>query len=170
LQDIVPTALAHLTVLLLAATKWMLAAFLELSGDNRVWASALRLWLGGMGGVVLYTFLGRWLFGLWQRVNQAPAVGASGETRKVRFSRLKRFIIRVRQAHGLAGIAVLTPIVLTVPIGTVAANLLEPRRGRVLVYMSLAFGFWTLFLCLLDFGFQWNLGPWFKSVLRMHGG
>ncbi len=157
--------IATLTVLLLAATKWMLAVFLELSGGNRFWASALTLWSGGMAGVLFYTFLGRWTFRLlrsWSR----PNTPVPDRPEKVHFNRVKRLIVRVRQRHGLLGIAVLTPVFLTVPIGTVAANIIEPRKSTVLVYMALAFAVWTLLFCQLDHWLQFNIGEWYKEILH----
>lgn len=149
----------------------MMAVFVELAGANRFWASAFRLWGGGMMGVLFYTYFGRWTFSMWRRYgfpyrSERKQIERSGQSGKVRFNRMKRLIVRVRQRHGLLGIAALTPIFLTVPIGTFAANLIEPKKSRVLLFMAIAFALWTAVFCLLDNGFDWNLGHVFRSALH----
>jgi hypothetical protein len=135
------------TILLLAATKWMMAAMLVIALDMNFFWSLLLLWGGGMTGVLIYTYLGAMLFSIWRSAFPVP-------DRRHRINRFKRFIVMVRQRHGLMGIAFLTPIVLTVPGGTIAAAIIEPRRPRMLLYLAIAFAFWALVMC----GFSYVVG------------
>lgn len=148
----------YLPILLLAASKWMMAVFLVLAGQRfGFWTALALLWGGGMAGVLLYTYLGEFVFRWWRRAFPVPEG-------KVRVTRLKRFIVRVRRRHGLAGIAAVTPILLTVPIGTVAAHILEPDRRKVLVAMALSFGLWALAFAALDGLFDGPLGAGIRAL------
>jgi len=148
--------LQSLTVLFFLATKWLLGVLFILGSDLGFWPSVFWCAGGGMLGVVFYTYLGQLFYRVWRRFRPV----ADG---RVRFTRLKRVIVWVRRRHGLTGIAVLTPILLTVPIGTFAANLLEPNKTLVLGYMAAAFLFWSLGLAGLDAWLQLDLLAWLRS-------
>ena len=141
------------SILLLAATKWMMAAMLVIAVDIGFLWSLMLLWGGGMAGVLAYTYLGAMLFSIWRSAFPGPV-------RQNRINRFKRFIVIVRQRHGLLGIAFLTPIVLTVPGGTLIASIVEPRRPRMLLYLALSFAFWSVVISSIsylvgDLGIGW---------------
>jgi hypothetical protein len=96
-----------------------------------------------MLGVVVYTYLGKLFYRVWRKFNPAP-------DDKVRFTRLKRIVVIVRRRQGLVGIALLTPVLLTVPVGTFAANIIEPDKRLVLGYMAASFFLWSVGLVALD--------------------
>ncbi len=128
------------SIFLFTATKWLIGVFLILGGDRGFWMSMALCVGGGMSGVLVYTYLGRLFYTLWRKIRPSP-------NGKIHFTRLKRIIVRVRKKHGLAGIAFLTPILLTVPIGTFAANIIEPRKKYVIIYMFISFLIWSALLC-----------------------
>jgi len=56
----------------------------------------------------------------------------------------RRSLVKVRSRYGLVGIAFLTPIILTVPIGTFLANSMTKDKRDVLIYMFISFSFWSV--------------------------
>jgi len=56
----------------------------------------------------------------------------------------RRSLVKVRSRYGLIGIAFLTPIILTVPIGTFLANSMTKDKRDVLIYMFISFSFWSV--------------------------
>ena len=135
--------LESITILFFLATKWLIGVVLVLPGDRGLWTSVLWCSGGGMLGVVVYTYLGKLFYSVWRKFKPAP-------DDKVRFTRLKRIVVIVRRRHGLLGIALLTPILLTVPVGTFAANIIEPDKRLVLGYMAASFFLWSVGLVALD--------------------
>lgn len=135
---------------LVLATKWFAGCALVVGMDLNFYQSVLIAWSGGMIGVAIYTYLGHWTGGLWR--------GERYQSRlKTRISRLRRIVVLIRQRQGLLGIAFFTPILLTVPIGTFSAMVIETRKSRVMLYMGVAFAFWSVTFCALDarFGIDW---------------
>jgi len=148
--------LQSVTILFFLATKWLIGVVLVLPGDRGFWTSVTWCAGGGMLGVVLYTYLGQLFYRIWRRFHPLPKG-------RVRFTRLKRIIVLVRQRQGLAGIALLTPVLLTVPVGTFAANIIEPDKRLVLSYMAIAFFLWSVGLVGLDSWLNLDLFEWLRS-------
>lgn len=63
--------------------------------------------------------------------------------RKV-FTRRNRRIVRIWKKYGLTGIAIITPVILSIPIGTIIANSLESDKKKILIYMLFSVLFWSM--------------------------
>lgn len=125
--------------------------------------------IGGMLGVVIFSYLSKpffvlehWLFRKfrkWRRkkdIFTKPKVDLEGnfevtyeyveahsEKRRI-FTKRNRRIILIWKKYGLTGIAIITPILLSIPIGTIIANSLESRKSKILLYMFLSILFWSV--------------------------
>ena len=81
------------------------------------------LWvnLGGMLGVFFFGYLSKKIIRLWNRLFK-PKVRTLKEEYKKRkhkkvFTRKNRRIVKIKQNYGLLGIAVTTPVLLSIPVG-----------------------------------------------------
>ena len=97
--------------------------------------TAICTTIGMMLSVVLITYAGTALLALWQRYRTEPPK---------RFTRRTRLAIRIWRRSGLAGIALLTPIILTPIGGTVLAVSFGVKRGLILLYMLVSAVFWAV--------------------------
>ena len=80
------------------------------------------LWtnVGGILGIYFFAFLSDKLIAWWNRnIRKSSTKGSSDESgdKKV-FTKRNRRIVRIKQKYGLIGIALSTPIVLSIPLGT----------------------------------------------------
>jgi hypothetical protein len=113
---------------------------------------------GGITGVVIFFFLSRWLLLLYAKyfvfyihrlkkniyyiLNiEVPAVIPAR-----RFTRRNRFIIKIVRKYGLTGIVVLTPVLLSIPLGTFLATRYYASNRYLLVYLISSVLFWSLLL------------------------
>mgnify|MGYP000123001593 CR=1 FL=1 len=129
---------------LMAGFKYMVAVFMAIGYGWSIWYSISFSVLGGMMGVLIYIFFGGLIKRLVRQFIPQLSRGSNLERRRV-------LIERVKGVAGLAGIALLTPVLLTVPIGTLSAVGLGYPWPRILVYMFVAFSFWSfLFFGLYD--------------------
>jgi hypothetical protein len=73
--------------------------------------------------------------------------------RKKIFTKMNRRIIHVKQRFGLAGIAFITPPILSTPLGAFLAERFFKDKKKIILYLSVATLFWglTLYLILLVF-------------------
>lgn len=129
---------------------------------------------GGMAGVIIisyYTpkmvFLWNWMRNLWKEINtpqkkkeifsQPDAdVGSplevhyelvSGYKRDSKiFTRNSRRMVKVWQKWGLMGLALITPVTISIPVGTFIATRFVSNKKKVLLYMFLSVLFWSVLL------------------------
>lgn len=92
--------------------------------------------IGGLLGVLFFIFLSQSLQHFWRYLfpNRKP---------KRKFSRMSRFVVKVKQRFGLAGIAFITPWILTVPVGTMISCGLYPNKTRVFTAHALSVVMWS---------------------------
>jgi hypothetical protein len=76
--------------------------------------------------------------------------------RKV-FTPSNRRLVAIWQKYGLFGVALLTPPLLTPPIGTLLASGFGERRRRIMVYMFVSSLIWGLILCYASYGLKEEL-------------
>ena len=124
--------------------------------------------IGGMLGVFIFTFFSRQLLKFWhfmklkirsvfkkKEIFSEPVADveanleihyeyvASSAPKKV-FTKRNRKLVRIWRKYGLFGIALLTPVFLSIPIGTIIANALVDNRKKIIIYMFFSVLFWSL--------------------------
>jgi hypothetical protein len=62
------------------------------------------------------------------------------------FSKKSRMIVRLKLKYGLVGIAFLTPILLSVPVGTFIATKLSHNKLKIFAYVAIAIFVWSVAL------------------------
>ena len=95
--------------------------------------------VGGMLGVVFFSKFNIWIIGLWSRFFP------STKNKKI-FSRRNRLVIKVWRKYGLFGIAFLTPILLSIPIGTFIAVRYKESMKKIYLFMGCSVVFWSILL------------------------
>jgi hypothetical protein len=124
--------------------------------------------IGGMLGVIIFTFFSRHLFRFWHFVKMKfhkafkkkeifsdPVADVSEKLEihyeyisstpvKKIFTRRNRNVVKVWRKYGLFGIALLTPVLLSIPIGTILANSLVNNRRKIIIYMFFSLLLWSV--------------------------
>ena len=127
---------------------------------------------GGMLGVVFFMYFSEWLIMLWDRIRNAihqrkirrkqmfssPSVDVDtpleiqydyiSNTTKPRkiFTPRTRNIVRLWNKYGLIGLAILTPIAISIPVGTFFITKLERNKKKILLYLFISIVCWSLIL------------------------
>lgn len=90
--------------------------------------------LGMMSSVLIFTFLGEWMKRQWDiRIKKKRMV----------FSRKNRRIVRIWQKFGAAGVAFLTPLLLSPIGGTLVMTAFGVDRKRIIGYMLISSVWWS---------------------------
>lgn len=97
--------------------------------------TAICTTIGMMLSVIAVTYAGKGL----QRLIQGFR-----KTKPKRFTSRTRLAVRVWRRFGMAGIALLTPLVLTPIGGTILAVAFRVRSGLILLYMLISAAFWAV--------------------------
>jgi hypothetical protein len=128
--------------------------------------------LGGMLGVWVFLYLSKWILRIYRKIRawyfhvfknkqqpfsemvmdvDAPVsvkydyVLTNKQKKKVFTSRNRR-IIKIWQSYGLVGLAALTPIIFSIPVGTFIMTRFESNNKKILWYMLISITCWSLLL------------------------
>lgn len=97
----------------------------------------------GTFGVLLFTYLSKWLLAGWNWIKTKIGLRKNKRKRKI-FSKRNRTIVRLKAKYGLPGIALFTPILLSIPIGSFIAVRYYKNKKRVLLFLLSGVLFWSL--------------------------
>jgi len=127
----------------LAGILWALATDLD-------WATGLLVTgTGGIVGVVFYLFVFDFIVKYISKRTQHV---------KVKFNRWRRFMIFIKQKGGLFGIAALTPLLLSIPIGIALSLSLNADKKKILAVHLLSVIIWTFLIFIVKFGLGYDVG------------
>ena len=99
----------------------------------------------GITGVTIFMFFSDWLFKMWGafRIRFLPA--QNPKPHKI-FSKKSRLYVKIIRKYGLPGIALITPTIISIPVGTLLARRIFPDRKKVFFYLSVSVVLWSITL------------------------
>ena len=98
---------------------------------------------GGVGGSVLFTYVSSSLLKWWDRM-KAKYFKTHRHPRI--FTRSNRLVVKAKRRFGLYGVAFLTPVLLSYPVGVFIAERLYKEKKKVILAMAVSVIFWSLTL------------------------
>lgn len=141
------------TLLIAGATKFLFAPVIaECMGFN---FSRSFFWTttGGSIGILAFTFVGDWLILGWKKLvalikslflRQSPTDLL--RIRPKKFTRTNRFIVLIKKRFGLIGLALITPCIISIPIGTFVINRFYRSKLKILLTLFASLFVWSLLL------------------------
>jgi hypothetical protein len=147
-----------LIVFAVSSIKFFIAPALSFSMGLNFLQTLLSTTTGGITGVVIFFFLSRWLLILYARyfvfymhkikksIYGFLKLEVPLEIPARRFTKRNRLIIKVVRKYGLTGIVVLTPVILSIPIGTFLATRYYASNRYLLIYLISSVLFWSLLM------------------------
>ncbi|RIJ47447.1 hypothetical protein D1614_15180 [Maribellus luteus] len=151
-------ALKVLHIVILASVKYMLTLPYAMIIGMEYKYAILALLGGGIGGFLFFYYLSKRVLKGWRvllpQICQRVPVGikqrvqlfCSSKNKKPRkrFTRRKRFLVKIKTTYGLWGIIIATPFFLTIPVGAFLANKYYSRRKNIVFYMILSIVSWGM--------------------------
>lgn len=129
------------TVIILSCT-WKFAATFPVAIYAMKMSAAETLICTNAGGILgLFIFLNfsGYLLRVWDKFSPA----FNRKKRKV-FTSASRRLVRIKNKFGLAGIAILSPSILSIPVGAFLAAKYYGLRMRVWIFLAAGQVFWSL--------------------------
>jgi hypothetical protein len=128
--------------------------------------------MGGMIGVVIFMHISEWLVRMWDKFrnyyfrkkherNQlfSEPVADTSERIEIKyqyieshappkkiFTRRSRRMVKIWRRYGLLGLAALTPVLFSIPIGTFFMVRLEKNKNKIVLYMFVSITCWSLII------------------------
>lgn len=112
---------------------------------------------GGIGGTVFYTYLSAFLINWWEKFKHSRNLF---QNKKV-FTKSNRRLIRIKNRFGLTGIAILTPVILSIPLGAFLGERFFKKKSKVI----LAISFWVVIWSVVFYFIYYFFYDFFKGWL-----
>ncbi|MDI1235157.1 MAG: hypothetical protein PSX81_12820 [bacterium] len=123
-------------MVLLAAVKYLFAVLALLAHSSRVWyLDMLIVASGGTIGVLVFTYLGAIISTYLSKYHFF----------KFKFGKLKK-LLHIKNTYGLIGLALLSPILISIPVGCIISASFEHDKLKIMRYHLLAVVFWSVLL------------------------
>ncbi|MCE3260022.1 MAG: hypothetical protein K0S12_1663 [Bacteroidetes bacterium] len=111
---------------------------------------------GGIGGTIFYVYLSAALLKWWDNYKEKKQIFK----KKKIFTKGNRRIIRIKNRFGLQGIAILTPVLLSIPLGAFVAERFYKDKRKVITYISIWVVIWSVAFYFIYYLFYDNLKGW----------
>ncbi|HNR49785.1 MAG TPA: hypothetical protein PKN14_11115 [Bacteroidia bacterium] len=165
-----------LMVILISSVKFVVGpafAYYDDNFDFTFFEAVIYPVIGGMLGVFVFSFFSDQVAKLWTFIknNISKTVGKKNkpfsnptidtdqkikvnytyveskkENKPKIFTKRNRRIITLWRKYGLFGIAFITPVILSIPIGTIIASRLVSNRKKVFLFMFVSISFWSVLM------------------------
>lgn len=136
-----------LEVALIAGLKFALAPFeAERQGFNFREAFIVTT-LGGVFGIIAFTFIGDGIKYAWKKIKnlfKKPSE-RDGEPKK-KFTSSNKFVVRIKMKYGLIGLAITTPAIISIPVGSIVINHFYRKKMRNMTILIISLLAWSLLL------------------------
>jgi len=149
--------LKYLLILAVSSVKFLFAPPLSFEFGFTFLQTWLVTTLGGVAGVVFFFYLSKGILALYFRYLSGHISLSYAKIRTVVWNRYQlpvaatkiftyrnKSIVKIRRRYGLAGIIILTPVILSIPLGTFLALKYYSRQKNLLAYLSLSVIVWSL--------------------------
>jgi hypothetical protein len=130
--------LKWLTVIAWCAFKYVFGIITALLLGLSFLETLITTVVGGMIGVFIYLYLWELIVGVWQKY--FPPKPKHG----IKISNKRRMMVNLINKYEIYGVALLTPILLSVPVGVIISAMLEKNKWKIKLVMLASFVFWTL--------------------------
>lgn len=127
----------YIAVIATSSVKYLFGIFAAIGADLNFIETLVCTVSGGMIGVLVYLYL-------WDRILLIYHKFVPKKHITKPISKTKRRILRFVIRYELYGIVLLTPIILSVPVGTILAVTFEHNKWRIKRFMLIGFTIWTV--------------------------
>jgi len=146
-------------VILLSAVKFLFAPLLSFELGFNYLQTMFFTTIGGILGVLFFFFLYKIMISLYNKylsrhVKQFFSNFIRKKNKTVpeivkvkrKFTRKNKLLVMLKGKFGMIGIAILTPTILSIPLGTFLASKYYSGKKIILVYLSISVAFWSFIL------------------------
>lgn len=112
--------------------------------------------LGGFTGVTMFVFMSDRIVEAIRKRREERI--QRGEPHGRKFTRRNKVIVKAKMRFGLIGIAFLTPLLFSIPLGCFLAVRYFKNKRKIIAYMYLSVIFWSVSISSLKLLFHVNVG------------
>lgn len=128
-----------LVLLSVSATKFFFAPGISTSLGYNFAETLIITSSGGILGVIVFYYFGEFIFRLYDRFSRKLKRNRSPKV----FSRKNKLIVKVKSKWGLIGLAIITPVLLSIPVGSFIAARFFNTHQRTLATLIISVILWS---------------------------
>ncbi len=102
--------------------------------------------IAGCCGVIAFLFFERGLIKVWSSVKMKIPFKSKASAPKRRFTKRSRMLVKIINSYGLPGIALITPTIISIPVGSILAGRLFHNHKRVFLFLAVSVALWSALL------------------------
>lgn len=153
-----------LGLILLSSVKLLFAPGASLAAGFSVGQTILVTSIGGCTGVTSFFYFGNWVMVAirkWHfRLLHGTRSSAVHKEKKTRSTKRRRAIVRLKTKYGVVGLAILTPAIISIPIGAVVAARYYFHNKWMLPLLLISTLCWSTGLTFLAYAVKQNILGW----------
>ena len=100
---------------------------------------------GGITGAMFFTYLSKWVLNIYCRIKE-KRIKHQSIVQKKKFTRANKFIVSTKRKFGLVGISIVTPPILSFPLGVFVAVRYYHNKQKIIIYMAISTFIWSILL------------------------
>jgi hypothetical protein len=147
----------------MSGIKFIFAPPLSIESGLNYFQTICATTAGGIAGILFFYHLSGGIIRLYRIVHPKVKAlfimpdaipdnqGQLNQKRKKNFTWKNKLIVKIRSKYGMAGIVVLTPVLLSIPIGAFLANKYYSGNKNILLYLSASIVFWSFSISTIYF-------------------
>ncbi|MFY7734102.1 MAG: hypothetical protein ACOVSR_11520 [Bacteroidia bacterium] len=112
---------------------------------------------GGMLGVFIYLYLWDFILIIKNKISQPKPTIIH-----IKINKNIRRMVHFSRTWGIYGIALVTPTIISMPVGTLICRALEKNKWHIKLVMFISLSFWSLLIIALQNFFNIDVQSWFK--------
>jgi len=132
-----------LLVVILSATKFLTAPITSLNIGFGYLETLLITSIGGLIGVFFFFYLSSAIMLLISKLSSHQSKKKLSKPKK-KFTWKNKMIIHIKREYGLIGLAAVTPVLLSIPLGTFLAARFFSDKKLVIFYLSASVVVWSV--------------------------
>lgn len=149
-----------ISVTLVSTIKFIIGLAMGLAYNFNVLTFYVTTVGGGMIGVFVYLYL--WDFIL---VVKRKIVKPKPHTVHIKINKNIRRMVHFSRTWGIYGIALVTPTIISMPVGTLICRAIEKNKWHIKLVMFISLSFWSVLIIVLQKIFDLDVQSWIVNLI-----
>ncbi len=136
-----------LEVMFWGSVKFVVAPIEAARYGFNFWNAFIISTTGGITGILAFTFVGPAIGYGWKKIKSLfQRKKKADEVPKKKFTRGNKLIVRIKIKYGLIGLAIITPAIISIPVGTIVINHFYKKKLRNIILLVVSLLIWSVIL------------------------
>jgi hypothetical protein len=153
-----------ITVTLVSTIKFIIGLGMSLAYNFNPLTFYLTNVGGGMIGVFVYLYLWDFMLNVKNKI-----IKPKPSTVHIKINKRIRRMVHFSRTWGIYGIALVTPTIISMPVGTLICRAIEKNKWHIKLVMFISLSFWALLIIVLQNVFNLDVQSWINSFIKFAG-